>query len=115
MNLKRELRVALRREEPPEGFAERVLARAAQRTEAPVVSPWWRFPWMPLVSVTACAALVVLAGAGYREWQGQMARQRTLEALAFAGGELHTTQLRVRHILAARAGERGRNPGMEMQ
>jgi hypothetical protein len=113
MNLEDELRKALRREEPPAGFAERVLARAAAQAETPA-RPWWRFPRVRLVSVAACAVLLAaMAGAGYRQWQGEMAKQRTLLALSMAGGELHATQIRVRHILAARTGAQTENPGME--
>ena len=115
MNLEDELRKALRREEPPEGFAERVLARAAAQAEAPV-RPWWRFPRMRLAWVAACAVpMVLLAGAGYRQWQGEMAKRRTLVALGIAGGELHATQIRVRHILAARAGAESEDTGLERQ
>ena len=110
MNLKDELRWAMRREEPPAGFAERVLARAAAQADAPA-RQWWRFPRMRLATLAACAVLVVLAGAGYRQWQGETARQRALLALGIAGGDLHTTQLRVRHILAARAGATGETGG----
>ena len=73
---------------------------------------------MALASAAACALLVV-AGAGYRQWQGETARQRTLLALRIAGGELNTTRIRVRRVLAARAGATGEtgaaieNPGME--
>ena len=112
MNLEDELRKALRREEPPAGFAERVLARAAAQAETPA-RPWWRFPRVRLVSVAACAVLLVLADAGYRQWQGETAKQRALVARGIAGGELHATQIRVRHILAARAGAQTENPGME--
>jgi hypothetical protein len=115
MNLKDELRWALRREEPPAGFAERVLARAAAQADAPT-RQWWRFPRMRLASVAACALLLVLAGAGYRQWQGETARQKALLALGIAGGELHATQIRVRHILAARAGAtNGSGASMEIR
>jgi len=103
MNLEDQLRCALRRPEPPAGFAERVLARAAVQTEAPT-RPWWRIPGIRLAWVAACALLVGLAGAGYRQWQGEMAKRKTLLALAAAGGEMRTAQMRVRHILAARTG-----------
>jgi len=109
MNLESDLRKAMRRPEPPEGFAERVLARAAALPDTPA-RPWWRRGRSRLVAVAACAALVVaMAGAGYRQWQGERARRKTLLALAVAGGEWRTAQLRVRHILAARVGERMEN------
>jgi len=51
----RKLKLALEREPAPEGFAERVLARAGRR--GPVVS-WWRTPvarWSVAAAlVTAC-------------------------------------------------------------
>ena len=114
MNLENELRNALRREEPPEGFAERVLARAAAQAE-PSARPWWRFPRMRLAAVAACAVLLMAAAAGYRQWQGETAKRRTLLALGIAGGELHATQVRVRQILAPRAGAQSRSPLTENQ
>jgi len=102
MNLEDELRKALRREEPPAGFAERVLAVAAAQAEAPA-RPWWRFPPMRLVSVAGGAVLLLaMAGAAYRQWQGEMAKQRALVALGIAGGEL-----------APRNGAQTDSPGME--
>ena len=105
MNLEEELRNALRRVEPPEGFAERVLARAAAAQPEAPKQPWWRVPRMRLAQVAACAVLLLAVGVGYRQWQGETAKRRTLLALSIASGELQATQIRVRHILAERAGE----------
>jgi anti-sigma-K factor RskA len=103
MNLDDELRNALRREEPPAGFAERVLARAAAQAREPA-RPWWRLAGMRVASVAACAVLLVAAGVGYRQWQGETAKHKALLALGIAGGDLHAAQIHVRHMLAERAG-----------
>jgi hypothetical protein len=109
MNLEDELKSALRREEPPQGFADRVIAVAAAQPAEPA-RRWWSSPrWSssPMtrwLAVAAVAGLIVMAGVGYRQWQGEMAKQKVMLALSIAGGEMHSTQLRVRHVLAERPG-----------
>jgi hypothetical protein len=67
------LREALQRREPPEGFAERVIARVPQR-RATVWTMHWR-------SVAAIAAvLVVTFSAGLFEWHRQVERANRAEA-----------------------------------
>ncbi|MCL4401807.1 MAG: hypothetical protein M1436_03955 [Acidobacteria bacterium] len=97
MNLDEELRSALRRVDPPEGFAARVLARvAAQGARKP--RPWWR----PALAWAAAASLM-LAGIQYQHRRaerarGEAARREVMMALRIAAAKLHMAQSKVRQI-----------------
>jgi ferric-dicitrate binding protein FerR (iron transport regulator) len=86
--LEDELRRALAREEAPEGFAERVLAR---RARVPSGARRW-----------LAAAAIVLAAAGaagaWREHQGYEAKREMMLALRLASAPMHRVQLEVRSI-----------------
>lgn len=100
MNFDDELKAALKRREPPEGFAERVLAR----TQSPAATrlPSWRERWAwPIpgrrpVWVTAgvvVAVLLVASGMEYqRRRQGELAKQQVMLALEIAGSKLNYVQ-----------------------
>lgn len=81
--LEDQLRRAFEREEPPVGFAERVVARTRSKG-----TPRW---------LAAAAALFVLLGAGYayRWHQGQTARREVLLALRITSAKLTHIQARV--------------------
>ena len=70
--LEDELRNALRREEPPEGFAARVLARAAATPEPrrarawTRVTRWFRAPVFARAAMAGALCLVVRAGCALR-------------------------------------------------
>jgi hypothetical protein len=86
--LEDELRRALEREAPPDGFAGRVLARRAGR---PMAARRW----------LAAAAMVVLAagaGAAWRQHQGYEAKREVMLALQLASAPMHRIQLEVRSI-----------------
>ncbi len=97
-----QLRQALRRTEPPPGFAERVLERAAAEAEG---RSWWRrfaeVLRMPgrRWAVAALAGVVILAGVGYeremRRRQGERAKQQVLEALEITAEQF---QIARRHV-----------------
>lgn len=101
MNLEDQLRSHLRRQDPPSGFAERVLeaidpgATAAGRREP----RWWLRPWT-LRWVTAGLATALLLFFGvlqYRDYhrtrlQGEMAKQQLLLALHIASSKLNEAQ-----------------------
>jgi hypothetical protein len=104
-DLEIELRRALQREEPPKGFADRVvgrthvahaLLRAASRlfsTPKLYVQPERRFPrW-----AAAAAAVLVLAGAayGYRWRQGEAAKREVLLAFKITSVKLTHIQTQV--------------------
>jgi hypothetical protein len=86
--LEDELRRALAREAPPEGFAERVVARTAHGRSAA-----WR--WL------AAAAMVVLAagaGEGWRQHQGYEAKREMMLALRLASAPVQHIQSEIRGI-----------------
>jgi len=103
-DFERELKRALRPCDPPEGFRERVLARAAaepQPISHRVVSIWPRhiFRW-------AAIAAIVLFGAGelsYRaheqqEARGRAAKQQVMLALRITGSKLRVAQKRLKSV-----------------
>ena len=106
-DFEQELKRALRRCEPPEGFAERVLARVAAEQQQPiwgrVVSIWHR----PMLRWAAVAAIVLL-GAGelsYRaheqrleEASGRAAKQQVMLALRLTRSKLRVAQKRVKSV-----------------
>jgi glucose uptake protein GlcU len=109
-----ELKIALRRDEPPEGFAARVLERIqASPVEAalqPVGKSWWpisafRLNWLPgrwlTAGALACALLLVTVGV-YRHRQEEQARQeaerakaQVVLALQIASAKLNIAQRKV--------------------
>jgi hypothetical protein len=106
-----ELKKALRRQEPPQGFADRVVARAAEQGTREI-KPAWR-EWLkifaqplPLLRWAAVAAVVialVLGGVHYRNVQrerarGEAAKERLLLALRIAGNKLQLARTRVDQI-----------------
>ncbi len=104
-----ELRDLLRREEPPAGFAERVLRRAGEQSypqevvrPAPRLVVWRR----PLVGLAAAAALVAAVAGGIQNRRfekaraeraaGEAAKQQVIEALRITAGTLQLVQEKVR-------------------
>lgn len=99
--LEAELRNALRPEQPPEGFAERVLARARREPAAPGV--WQRlfgFVRVPRFrfAVATAMVLVIIAGSWqYRRHEREReareaARQQLMLALQITENKLHFVQ-----------------------
>jgi hypothetical protein len=84
--LEQELKVLLGREEPPPGFAGRVLARAAEQRRRRV--SYW-------VAAAAAALTLIAGGAEYRRYQGEQARDRVLLAVRIAGSKLHKVQQKI--------------------
>jgi negative regulator of sigma E activity len=104
--LENELREALRREEPPPGFAERVLAAAeAQAGPRQSVWDWFRMPAMRW-ALAAAACLALAAGiTAVREKREREMRARSEEAkaqvmlaLRITGSKLHMVQAKVARI-----------------
>lgn len=105
------LRVALRRESPPAGFAERVLQRAGEQsslgeTVQPRLARWNRR--RPLVGLAAAAALVaaVAGGMQYRNVEraraeraaGEAAKEQVIKALRITASTLQVVQEKVREV-----------------
>jgi hypothetical protein len=101
--LENALREALRRKAPPEGFAERVLARHV----APAPKPgaweafrlWFQFPSLRWAAAAALT-IVLLAGFQYtaerrRRAQGEAAKEQVLMALRITADKLDYTRAKV--------------------
>ena len=103
MNLENDLRRALRRAQPPPGFADRVISLAAQSAPSPRpgTTRWWQF--RSLVFATATATAVVIAGVA---WQGHQqersleAQKQLITALNVTQASLQKAQQRIRRVAA---------------
>jgi hypothetical protein len=108
-----ELREAMRREDAPAGFAERVLVRAR---EPQTQGPWWR-SWFAGANVhalryAAAVVLIVAVIAGsleYRRYEreqreGQAAKQQLMLALRIASRKLQYAQAKVNRAGAQQDG-----------
>lgn len=94
-HLERDLGEALRREDPPQGFAERVLAAAAARTAARRRTARW--------ALAAAACLLTTAGIEqYRDHRervrGEAAKDQVMLALRITGAKLEAIQAKVLQI-----------------
>jgi hypothetical protein len=107
------LREALRREDAPDGFAERVLAKAkAEAAEGSKTGHEMRWPASLLAAfripqlrwATALAAVALAVGTvEYRgemekRAEGERARDQVMLALRITGGKLRETQAMIRKI-----------------
>jgi hypothetical protein len=109
--LEDELKKALRRQQSPEGFTDRVLARASRQSSAQQRAPH-QFGWAifsrPLFRWPAMAAISLALVAGslhYRQIQvdkarieraqGEAAKQRLMLALRIAGSKLQMAKAKV--------------------
>jgi hypothetical protein len=97
--LEDELRNALRREEPPQGFASRVLARAEA---GPAPRRW--FAWPPLRWASAVTAVAVVAGGLSYERErrtraeGERAKEQVLLALHITGSKLQFVKEKIHEL-----------------
>jgi hypothetical protein len=96
--LEDELRQALRRREPPAGFAERVLAHARQREKRRPYLFHWR--WL----AAATALIIVAAGLhlfeeGRRRIEGERAKAQVMLALRVTGSKLRLAQQHLRRFI----------------
>ena len=79
-----ELRSALRREQPPPGFAGRVLVRTGVRS-GPRRSSW-------IAAAIAACLVMTMSGFEYRQYRGRKAKQELLMALEIAGSKLNMAE-----------------------
>jgi hypothetical protein len=103
--LEEDLKKALRRVEPPAGFAERVFARAS--APAPPGPSWWesiivlfRPPNVQWVALSLFMSVMIPAAGVYRKErqereEGEKAKQQLMFAVKIAGNKLHHVQQRV--------------------
>ena len=107
------LRNALRREDAPEGFALKVLARAEHQNSAAQEAQrasWLSIFSQPLVRWAAVAAVticLVVGGIYYRNLQrhraeGEAAKQQLMLALRIAGNKLQLAKEKVNEINTSR-------------
>ena len=109
----RELREQLRARSAPEGFTDRVMARAPQRQASR--RPWWG--WAPVWRWAVAALLVagMVAGGVERDRQqriaGERAREQVLLALQITGSTLRDVQQKISTDGRRESGQRdaGRN------
>jgi hypothetical protein len=87
--LEEELKKALNRKEPSEGFDDRV----KEAVKRPKVVQMRR----PRRWLAAAAAVIVLAGAGggYRWHRGQVAKDQVMLAMRITGGKLSRLQMQI--------------------
>ena len=112
------LKRALRREQAPDGFADRILARASEvplaaRSSAaePIhAGSWLRFFTRPLLrwaTLTALATAMLLGvhlhSARRERARGEAAKQRLMLALRIAGSKLQLAKSRVNEINAGQS------------
>jgi hypothetical protein len=104
------LKRTLQRQEAPDGFADRVLARLSERRSSQKPSlrdSWLRFLAQPLVRWAALAAFataMILSGHLHNvrreRAEGEAAKQRLMLALRIAGSKLQLAKSRVNEINA---------------
>jgi hypothetical protein len=92
-----DLREALTRESPPEGFAERVLARSRQLDAGRRRGIDWMWPAVAAALVVVTAGSAVLERQAHR-FEGERAKADVLLALRLTGEKLRSAQLQVQEI-----------------
>jgi hypothetical protein len=85
-----ELRSVLHRQDPPAGFADRVLARARPKRAAR------RASWV--AAAIAAGLLLSVGGLEYRQYEGRKAKRELLLALEIAGSKLVIAQEKISHL-----------------
>ncbi len=107
IELESALRHTLRSEQPPAGFAERILAEAARREQGSAISAPQRGQLirMPGLRFAAAAALLLATSLGIQhraqqqeQAQGQVAREKVLLALRITSSKLHRLEMRVSQL-----------------
>ena len=99
-----QLKEALARREPPEGFTNRVLERTIQRRPERDASSLWRFrrAWAWRLAPALAALLLATVGTIYHERQqvarGEAAKEKLLTAVRIAGSKLQETRQHVIEI-----------------
>jgi len=101
-----ELKRALRRVDPPAGFADRVLQRAATKPPQAAKSGATTAPsrFRAPLRWAMAATLVAAAGGGLwyraeerRKQDGEQAKQQVLYSLGLAGSKLRSVEMKVNH------------------
>jgi hypothetical protein len=103
MNLEHELKQALKRKNPPQGFEDKVLKKIASRET--VESPVAASPWARRALALAASLVIVFGGAYYlsqQERQQQLQTERAARdvvlALQIASEKVSAVQVKVQEI-----------------
>jgi hypothetical protein len=121
--LDNELRNMLKRQEPPEGFADRVLARLEtappDRNLVRCTARLWRWPVLRWAAVAAACLLIVLGVARYQHQQrvraqAEQASRQAMLALEIARAELNTALEQAQRI-TVQALAAPKNPKTQME
>jgi hypothetical protein len=104
-DIEKHLCQALRRCDPPEGFADGVLKRVATESREPAPRlPFWHWRW-PVLRWAAIPALAVMiaGGIGYRTYErreqqeeAMIAKQQVMLALRITGNKLRLVKQKVK-------------------
>ena len=97
MNLEDELKQALRRQNPPAGFAERVIERAGPAQVRLRIEPKrrWRVVWPGMGLAAAAAAVALSVAVDYRHRQEEEAGRQAILALRIASEKLNMARDRI--------------------
>jgi hypothetical protein len=111
--LEETLKQALRREEPPDGFAERILARLEPPAARPGVWAWLRSPGLRW-ALAATLPLVLLLAFQYnaerrRRAEGERAKAQMLTALRITADKLEYAREKVSRVTSRSFGVRPAN------
>ncbi len=108
VDLENDLKNALRRENVPDGFADRVLARVANQSASPkagVHNSWLDLSARPLVRWAAVAAVsagmifgVHVHNVRRQQAEGEAAKERLILALRIAGSKLQLAKSKVNEV-----------------
>jgi hypothetical protein len=91
-NFEEQLRRALGRQEPPAGFAGRVMARIPDGGQ---VAPWWRFTWAGWASAAALV-MIVVGGLRYHEYRkAEQAKEQFMLALEITAQKLALVERKI--------------------
>ena len=89
--LEEQLRHALARKEPPDGFAAKAIAAAGRRRE-------WSWHGWAAQGIAAAAVLIMAGGLAYRQHEGEVAKKQVMEAMRITAAKLNRIQVRVREM-----------------
>jgi hypothetical protein len=90
--LEEELKLALARMSPGEGFAERVVRASAEKRVVALPLPRWA------MAAAATVLLGVGGGLAYREHQGEVAKEQVMQAMRITAVKLNRIQAHVREV-----------------
>jgi hypothetical protein len=102
-HLEYELRHAMKREEPPEGFAERILVRAVETRQISWISIFLR-PSLRWALAGAMCLLLVAAGVEYRQEKLEQARGEAAKAQLMLALRITADKLQLAHVKVQQLG-----------